>query len=49
VSGLLSFIYQLVTGSSSLQEPAQLTSSKFNGFLEKGQVIVYNKTEAEVF
>lgn len=40
------------TGGSSFQEPAQLTSSKFNSFLEKGQiekVIVYNKSEAEVF
>mgnify|MGYP003673162116 FL=1 len=50
---LLVFLFiSFVTGSSSLQEPAQLTSSKFNGFLEKGQiekVIVYNKTEAEVF
>jgi cell division protease FtsH len=40
------------TGGSSFQEPAPLTSSKFNSILEKGQidkVIVYNKTEAEVF
>ncbi|WP_264563690.1 ATP-dependent zinc metalloprotease FtsH [Flavobacterium sp. N3904] len=40
------------TGGSSFQEPSQLTSSKFNSYLEKGQiekVIVYNKTEAEVF
>ena len=41
-----------ITGGSSLNEPGQLTSSKFNDYLEKGQiekVIVYNKTEAEVF
>ena len=41
-----------ITGGSSLNEPGQLTSSKFNNYLEKGQiekVIVYNKTEAEVF
>jgi len=41
-----------VTGGSSFQEPAQLTSSKFNLYLEKGQiekVIVYNKNEAEVY
>ena len=41
-----------MTGGSSLNEPGQLTSSKFNNYLEKGQiekVIVYNKTEAEVF
>ncbi|MBW4360746.1 ATP-dependent zinc metalloprotease FtsH [Flavobacterium taihuense] len=40
------------TGGSSFQEPAQLTSSKFNSYLEKGQiekVIVYNKSEAEVY
>lgn len=50
---LLIFLFiSFITGSSSLQEPAQLTSSKFNVYLEKGQidkVIVYNKTEAEVF
>ena len=41
-----------ITGGSSLNEPGQFTSSKFNNYLEKGQiekVIVYNKTEAEVF
>ena len=50
---LLIFLFiSFVTGGSSLNEPGQLTSSKFNDFLEKGQiekVIVYNKTEAEVF
>jgi cell division protease FtsH len=41
-----------ITGGSSFQEPAQLTSSNFNSYLEKGEiekVIVYNKAEAEVF
>jgi cell division protease FtsH len=50
---LLIFLFiSFITGSSSLSEPAQLTSSKFNVFLEKGQiekVIVFNKVEAEVF
>ncbi|MFV8369332.1 ATP-dependent zinc metalloprotease FtsH [Flavobacterium sp. LB2R40] len=50
---LLIFLFiSFITGGSSLNEPGQLTSSKFNTFLEKGQiekVIVYNKTEAEVF
>ncbi|MBE0392230.1 ATP-dependent zinc metalloprotease FtsH [Flavobacterium sp. PL002] len=50
---LLIFLFiSFITGSSSLQEPSQLTSSKFNVYLEKGQiekVIVYNKIEAEVF
>jgi ATP-dependent metalloprotease FtsH len=50
---LVIFLFiSFITGSSSLQEPSQLTSSKFNVFLERGQiekVIVYNKTEAEVF
>jgi cell division protease FtsH len=50
---LLIFLFiSFATGGSSLQEPAQLTSSKFNNFLEKGQiekVIVYNKAEAEVY
>jgi cell division protease FtsH len=41
-----------ITGGSSFEEPAQLTSSNFNAYLEKGEidkVIVYNKAEAEVF
>lgn len=50
---LLIFLFiSFATGGSSLQEPAQLTSSKFNTYLEKGQiekVIVYNKNEAEVY
>ncbi|MDI1306622.1 MAG: ATP-dependent zinc metalloprotease FtsH [bacterium] len=50
---LLIFLFiSFITGGSSLNEPAQLTSSKFNNYLEKGQiekVIVYNKTEAEVY
>jgi cell division protease FtsH len=39
-------------GSANFEEPATLTSSRFNAILGKGQierVIVYNKTEAEVF
>jgi cell division protease FtsH len=50
---LLIFLFiSFATGGSSFQEPAQLTSSKFNDFLEKGhieKVIVYNKNEAEVY
>ena len=50
---LLIFLFiSFITGGSSLNEPGQLTSSKFNDYLEKGQiekVTVYNKTEAEVF
>lgn len=50
---LIIFLFiSFITGGSNIQEPAQLTSSKFNIFLDKGQiekVIVYNKTEAEVF
>ena len=45
-------IYKFHNRWLSLNEPGQLTSSKFNNYLEKGQiekVIVYNKTEAEVF
>jgi cell division protease FtsH len=41
-----------INGGSSFQEPLKTSSSKFNAFLEKGQVekvIVYNKTEAEVY
>jgi cell division protease FtsH len=50
---LLIFLFiSFITGSSSLQEPASITSSKFNELLDKGsiaKVVVYNKTEAEVF
>ena len=50
---LLIFLFiSFITGGSNLSEPSPLTSSKFNAYLEKGQiekVIVYNKTEAEVF
>jgi cell division protease FtsH len=49
---LIFLFISFATGGSSFQEPAQLTSSKFNNFLEKGQiqkVIVYNKSEAEVY
>ncbi|MEG2102567.1 MULTISPECIES: ATP-dependent zinc metalloprotease FtsH [Flavobacterium] len=50
---LLVFLFiSFATGGSSMSEPAQLTSSKFNTLLEKGQiekVIVYNKAEAEVY
>lgn len=40
------------TGGSAFSEPAKITASDFNVFLEKGEiekVIVYNKSEAEVF
>jgi cell division protease FtsH len=49
---LIFFFISFATGGSSFQEPAKTTSSKFNNYLEKGdiqKVIVYNKTEAEVY
>jgi len=50
---LLVFLFiSFATGGSNLSEPAQLTSSKFNILLEKGEiekVNVYNKAEAEVY
>ncbi|OAZ04969.1 ATP-dependent zinc metalloprotease FtsH [Flavobacterium succinicans] len=49
---IIFLLINFATGGSSLQEASQLTSSKFNDYLEKGQiekVIVYNKSEAEVF
>lgn len=50
---LLIFLFiSFITGGSNINEPGQLTSSKFNDYLEKGQiekVTVYNKTEAEVY
>jgi cell division protease FtsH len=42
----------VATGGSAFQEPGKITSSDFNVYLEKGdiqKVIVYNKSEAEVF
>lgn len=45
-------IISFATGGSSFEEPLKTSSSKFNEYLEKGQVekvIVYNKTEAEVY
>jgi cell division protease FtsH len=43
-------IYQFVTGSSSLQSQHQLTHLNSMDFRERTKkVIVYNKTEAEVF
>ncbi len=49
---LLFFFISYVTGGSSFQEVAKTSSSKFNTYLENGdiqKVIVYNKTEAEVY
>ena len=49
---LIFLFISFITGGSSFQEPLKTSSSKFNAFLEKGQVekvIVYNKTEAEVY
>ncbi|NHM08254.1 ATP-dependent zinc metalloprotease FtsH [Flavobacterium sp. CYK-4] len=49
---LLFFFISFATGGSSFQELAKTSSSKFNTFLERGdvqKVIIYNKTEAEVY
>lgn len=49
---ILAFLLLNVFGGSSFQEVSKLTTSKFNEYLEKGQVqkvIIYNKTEAEVY
>ena len=50
---ILVFIFiSIFTGGSNFQEAAKTTSSKFNTYLEKGEVqkvIVYNKSEAEVY
>ncbi|MDD3005085.1 ATP-dependent zinc metalloprotease FtsH [Flavobacterium sp.] len=45
-------VFSFFSGESGLSKPGELSSSKFNILLEKGEiekVIVYNKTEAEVF
>lgn len=44
--------FSLFSGDSGLSKPGEISSSKFNVLLESGdveKVIVYNKTEAEVF
>lgn len=54
IYGLLIVVFLLlnVFSGSSFQEVGKITSSKFNDLLDKGKVekvIVYNKTEAEVY
>ena len=52
VVALIFLVISFMTGGSSFEEPLKTSSSKFNEYLEKGQVgkvIVYNKTEAEVY
>ena len=49
---LLFLFISFITGGSNFEEPLKTSSSKFNSYLEKNQVekvIVYNKTEAEVY
>ena len=49
---LIFLFISFITGGSSFEEPLKTSSSKFNEYLEKGQVekvIVYNKTEADVY
>ena len=44
--------YSLFSGGAGMSKPGPLSSSKFNVFLERGdidKVVVYNKTEAEVY
>jgi len=51
LAGVFIFI-SVISGGSSWQEPGKTTTSNFNDLLNKGEiekVIVYNKTEAEVF
>ena len=45
-------VFSVFSGDSGLAKPGELSSSKFNVILEKGdveKVVVYNNTEAEVF
>lgn len=49
---LIFLFISFMTGGSSFEEPLKTSSSKFNEYLEKGQVekvIVYNKMEADVY
>ncbi|TBX70337.1 ATP-dependent metallopeptidase FtsH/Yme1/Tma family protein [Flavobacterium silvisoli] len=51
--GLIAIFFALnYFGGSNFQDAAKITSSKFNEYLEKGQiekVVVYNKTEGEAY
>jgi cell division protease FtsH len=45
-------IFSVFSGDAGFSKPGEMSSSKFNVFLDRGdieKVIVYNKTEAEVF
>ena len=45
-------IFTIFSGDSAFEKPTEISSSKFNTYLDKGEidkVIIYNKTEAEVF
>ena len=45
-------VFSVFSGDSGLSKPGELSSSKFNTILEKGdieKIVVYNKVEAEVF
>ncbi|HEY0091143.1 MAG TPA: ATP-dependent zinc metalloprotease FtsH, partial [Flavobacterium sp.] len=49
---LIFFFISFATGGSTFQEPSKTSSSKFNVYLERGdvaKVIIFNKTEAEVY
>ncbi len=49
---LIFLAINFVSGSSSFNEPAKTSSSKFNVFLEEGdvqKVVIFNKSEAEVY
>lgn len=51
VIGIFIFI-NFISGGSSLSQPRELSTSRFNQYLEKGyieKIVVYNKTEAEVY
>ncbi|MFY7664625.1 ATP-dependent zinc metalloprotease FtsH [Flavobacterium sp.] len=48
--GFLVFVY--VTGSTNIKDPSKISTSTFRQYLEMGlidRVVVYNKTEAEVY
>ncbi len=52
--GIISFfvILSLLNGNANFEKPSEISSTRFNTYLEKGQVdkvIVYNKTQAEVY
>ncbi|MBC7438463.1 MAG: ATP-dependent metallopeptidase FtsH/Yme1/Tma family protein, partial [Flavobacterium sp.] len=45
-------VFSLINGNSNFEKPVEISTSKFNAYLDSGQVekvVVYNNKIAEVF